>query len=160
LTRDGDKLVPSIGDTTINNPEDRLAYVKTVYGDACAMMDLDALISLAPAKKKKPTVLETARLLIVKTTELDALAEQNPAKARQLIPRILQEIVAGVQKLNNFGFDEAVIATDHGFVLLHGQAAGDTLPKPAGDWLKVKDRSLLGSGSVSPGTVLFPKEHV
>jgi hypothetical protein len=44
--------------------------------------------------------------------------------------------------------------------MLHSQAAGDTLPKPAGDWLKIKDRSLLGAGSASEGTVVFPKEQV
>jgi hypothetical protein len=124
------------------------------------MIDLDELLAFPTGAKKKSGIHDTVRLLIVKTTEIDNLAERNPAKARELIPRILQEIVAGVAKLKRLGFEEAVIATDHGFVLLHSQAAGDTLPKPPGDWLKVKDRSLLGSGSASPGTVLFPKEHV
>jgi hypothetical protein len=160
LSRDGDKLVPEIGDRRIETPQDRLAYVKSIYGDACHMIDLEELLTLPLTKKKKYPLLETTRLLIVKTTELDALAEQNPAKARELIPRILQETVASVQKLKRLGFDDVIIATDHGFVLLHGQAAGDTLPKPAGDWLKVKDRSLLGAGSASPGTIIFPKEQV
>jgi hypothetical protein len=160
LAREADKLVPTIKNQKIENPQDRLAYVKTIYGDGCEMMDLDELLALPTSGKKKAAIPETVRLLIVKTTEIDGLAERNPAKARELIPRILQEIVAGITKLKKLGFEEAVIATDHGFVLLHGQVAGDTLPKPAGDWLKVKDRSLLGSGSPSAGTVLFPKEQV
>jgi hypothetical protein len=134
--------------------------VKSIYGDGCDMIDLEELLALPTTGKKKPAIQEKVRLLIVKTTEIDGLAERNPAKARELIPRILQEIVAGITKLKRLGFEEAVVGTDHGFVLLHGQAAGDTLPKPAGDWLKIKDRSLLGSGSASPGTVLFPKEQV
>lgn len=160
LAREGDKLVPTIKDRKIEVPRDRLAYVKSIYGDGCEMIDLGELLALPTGGKKKPTIQDTVRLLIVKTTELDSLAERNPAKARELIPRILQEIVAGITKLKRLGFEEAVIATDHGFVLLHGQAAGNTVPKPSGNWLKVKDRSLLGSGSASPGTVLFPKEHV
>jgi hypothetical protein len=160
LARDGDKLVPTIKDRKIENPQDRLAYVKSIYGDGCEMIDLEDLLALPTTTKKKPAIPEAVRLLIVKTTEIDGLAERNPAKARELIPRILQEIVAGIMKLKRLGFEEAVIATDHGFVLLHGQAAGDTLTKPAGDWLNIKDRSLLGSGSASPGTVLFPKEQV
>jgi PglZ domain len=159
LAREVDKLIPTLKDRKIENPPDRLAYVKSIYGDGCDMIDLEELLAL-PTGKKKPAIQETVRLLIVKTTEIDGLAERNPAKARELIPRILQEIVAGITKLKRLGFEEAVIGTDHGFVLLHGQAAGDTLPKPAGDWLKIKDRSLLGSGSASPGTVLFPKEQV
>jgi hypothetical protein len=160
LARDGDKLVPTLNGRKIENPQDRLAYIKSIYGDGCDMMNLEDLLALPTTGKKKGSISETVRLLIVKTTEIDGLAERNPAKARELIPRILQEIVAGVTKLKRLGFEEAVIATDHGFVLLHGQAAGDTLPKPPGDWLKVKDRSLLGSGSATAGTVLFPKEHV
>ena len=160
LTREGDKLIPTIKDRKIEVPQERLAYVKSIYGDGCDMIDLDELLALPTGAKKKPAIQETVRLLIVKTTEIDNLAERNPAKARELIPRILQEIVAGITKLKRLGFEEAVIATDHGFMLLHSQAAGDTVPKPPGDWLKVKDRSLLGSGSASPGTVLFPKEQV
>ncbi len=160
LSREGDKLIPTIKNRKIENPQERLAYVKSIYGDGCDMMALEELLDLPTTGKKKPAISDAVRLLIVKTTEIDGLAERNPAKARELIPRILQEIVAGITKLKRFGFEEAVIATDHGFVLLHGQAAGDTLAKPAGDWLKIKDRSLLGSGSASPGTVLFPKEQV
>jgi hypothetical protein len=149
-----------IKDRRIENPQDRFDYVKSVYGDGCDMIDLEDLLALPMTGKKKPAIPEAVRLLIVKTTEIDSVAERNPAKARELIPRILQEIVAGIRKLKKLGFEEAVIATDHGFVLLNEQGAGDTLPKPAGDWLKVKDRSLLGTGSASPGTVLFPKEQV
>ena len=160
LAREGEKLIPMIRDRKIEVPQERLAYVKSIYGDGCDMIDLNELLALPTSTKKKPRIQETVRLLIVKTTEIDGLAECNPAKARELIPRILQEIVAGIAKLKRLKFEEAIIATDHGFVLLHSQAAGDTLPKPSGDWLKVKDRCLLGSGSASPGTVLFPKEQV
>ena len=160
LTREGDKLIPTIKDRKIEVPRDRLAYLKTIYGDGCDMIDLDELLTLPTNAKKKPQIRETVRLLIVKTTEIDSLAERNPAKARELIPRILQEIVAGITKLKRLGFEEAIVATDHGFVLLHSQSAGSTVPKPSGDWLKVKDRSLLGSGSPSQGTALFAKEHV
>jgi hypothetical protein len=153
-------LIPTIKDRKIENPQDRLAYLKSIYGDGCDMIDLDELLAMPTTGKKRPVIQETVRLLIVKTAEIDGLAERNPAKARELIPRILQEIVAGITKLRRLGFEEAVIATDHGFVLLHGQSAGDTLPKPAGDWLKIKDRSLLGCGSAAPGAVLFAKEQV
>ena len=141
LAREGEKLIPTIRDRKIEVPQERLAYVKSIYGDGCDMIDLDELLALPTSGKKKPGIQETVRLLIVKTTEIDGLAERNPAKARELIPRILQEIVAGIAKLKRLKFEEAIIATDHGFVLLHSQAAGDTLPKPSGDWIKVKDRS-------------------
>ncbi len=39
-----------------------------------------------------------------------------------------------------------MIATDHGFILLHDQAAGDLCPKPPGNWIVRKSRCLLGEG--------------
>jgi hypothetical protein len=43
---------------------------------------------------------------------------------------------------------------------LPGQEAGDTVPKASGDWLQVKDRCLLGSGSANPACVVFPRQEV
>ena len=160
LTRNGDKLVPTLKDKAVVVPKDRLEYVRSIYGDQCDMIDLDELIAMNVSPKKKPKLPDTVRLLLVKTTDIDEMGEVNPAKARELMPRALKDIFAGIGRLRKLGFDEVVIATDHGFVLLPGQEAGDTVPKPSGDWLQVKDRCLLGSGSANPACVVFPRQEV
>ena len=160
LTCEGDKLVPTLKDKAVVVPKDRLEYVRSIYGDQCDMIDLDELIAMNVSPKKKTKLPDTVRLLLVKTTDIDELGEVNPARARELMPRALKDILAGLGKLRKLGFDEVVIATDHGFVLLTGQDAGDTVPKPSGDWLHVKDRCLLGSGSGNPACVVFPRQEV
>lgn len=160
LTREGEELVPTIKGRRIVTPDDRFEYVRGLYGERCAMVELQELLAMSPAGKKKPKLAEGVHLLLVRTTDIDRLAEDNPAKARELMPRLLQEILAGLNKLKRMGFDEAVIATDHGFILLPAQEPGDVVPKPPGDWLKIKDRCLLGSGSGASGSVLFAKEEV
>ena len=160
LTREGDKLVPTLKDKAVVVPKDRLEYVRSIYGDQCDMIDLDELIAMNVSPKKKPKLPDTVRLLLVKTTDIDEVGEVNPAKARELMPRALKDIFAGIGKLKKLGFDDVVIATDHGFVLLPGQDAGDTVPKPSGDWLQVKDRCLLGSGSANPSVALFNPQEV
>jgi PglZ domain len=160
LTREADKLVPTLKDRAVVVPNDRLDYVRSIYGDQCAMIDLDELLAMNVSPKKKPKLPDTVRLLLVKTTDIDELGEVNPAKARELMPRALKDILAGLGKLRKLGFDDVVIATDHGFVLLPGQEAGDSVPKPSGDWLQVKDRCLLGSGSANPACVVFPRQEV
>ena len=160
LTRDGDKLVPTLKGKAVVVPKDRLEYVRSIYGDQCDMIDLDELISMNVSPKKKPKLPDTVRLLLVKTTDIDEMGEVNPAKARELMPRALKDIFAGIGKLKKLGFDDVVIATDHGFVLLPGQEAGDTVPKPSGDWLQVKDRCLLGSGSANPSVAVFSRQEV
>jgi hypothetical protein len=160
LTREGDKLVPTLKDKAVVVPRDRLEYVRSIYGDQCDMIDLDELLAMNVSPKKKPKLPDTVRLLLVKTTDIDEMGEVNPAKARELMPRVLKDILAGLGKLKKLGFDEVVIATDHGFILLPGQDAGDTVPKPSGDWLQVKDRCLLGSGSANLACVVFPRQEV
>jgi hypothetical protein len=160
LTRVGEKLVPTLKDKPVVVPKDRLDYVRSIYGDQCDMVDLDELLAIPVAPRKKPRLPDTVRLLLVKTTDIDELGEVNPARARDLIPRVLKDIFAGLGKLKKLGFDDVLIATDHGFVLLPGQEAGDTVPKPSGDWLQVKDRCLLGSGSASAAVVVFSRQEV
>jgi PglZ domain len=160
LTLEADKLVPMLKDRAVVVPNDRLDYVRSIYGDQCAMIDLDELLAMNVSPKKKPKLPDTVRLLLVKTTDIDELGEVNPAKARELMPRALKDIIAGLGKLRKLGFDDVVIATDHGFILLPGQEAGDTVAKPSGDWLQVKDRCLLGSGSTNPACVVFPRQEV
>ena len=158
LTREGDELVPTIKGTKIVTPADRFDYVRSIYGERCAMVELQELLAMSHTGKKKSKLAEGVHLLLVRTTDIDRLAEDNPAKARELMPRLLQEILAGLNKLKKLGFDEAEIGTDHGFVLLSAQEPGDVVAKPPGSWLKVKDRCLLGSGSNGAGCILFPKD--
>lgn len=155
LVIEGDKLVPCLKGRKIVNPSDRLDYIRSLYGDRCHMVDLDDVLT-----KKSPKLPETADLLIVKTLDIDSLAEAKPLEAYRMFPDIIKKLIAGVKKLRKLKFERAIIATDHGFMLLSEREAGDSVGKPPGDWIKVKDRCLLGSGSTSPGTVLFGIEDV
>jgi hypothetical protein len=58
----------------------------------------------------------------------------------------VRQIIRGLAKVAELGFDKAVIATDHGFILFHEQAAGNIAPRPSGNWLIEKDRCMLGRG--------------
>ena len=53
-----------------------------------------------------------------------------------------------------------MIATDHGFILVHEQEAGNVAQKPAGNWLIQKSRCLLGKGAGGGGSVVFDREQV
>jgi hypothetical protein len=58
----------------------------------------------------------------------------------------LQQIVFAVRKLRELRYRDALIVTDHGFYLNAGAEAGDVCTKPAGNWLTVHERMLLGNG--------------
>lgn len=136
------KLIPHIGNHVVTDPESRLSVVKEYYGDKCMMVDLDVLIN-----KKKLSVPKTIDLLMVKTTDIDSIAETKPVEASRFMPRLLKKIMAGVRKVESLGYDVAVLVTDHGFILWDEFYQGDKVGKPDGDWVWSKDRALLGKGS-------------
>lgn len=154
VRKDGD-LVPVIKDREIKNPTDRLKVIQALYGDRCAMVDLDQFL-----KKKKFSISQTVQLLILKTQDIDEVGTALAHDAPLLIPGVLKKLPAAIGKLKELAFEHVLVASDHGFIILHEQEAGDLVPKPAGDWVQVKGRYLLGSGSGSPVTAAFAAEQV
>lgn len=155
LVNEKGKLVPYINDTKVMVPKDRIKYTASIYGDRCRMCDLDDLVT-----KKKLNFPATLQLLLIKTTDIDQMGEMSALEARRMLPRIMQKLIAGIGKLRKLGFDRAVMATDHGFILLDERAIGDVVTKPSGDWIVVKDRCLLGKGGGGHGVLVFDKNEV
>lgn len=154
LVRKNGDLIPTVQGHEIKDPSDRLKYIQTLYGDRCAMVDLDPFL-----KKKKLQIPETVHLLVIKTQDIDELGTVLARDAARMIPGVMKKIPAAISKLKDLHFEHVVIASDHGFILLEEQEAGDLVLKPAGDWVQVKDRYLLGSGSGNPGTVALEVVH-
>jgi PglZ domain len=155
LVWEKEDLYPYVKGQKVLVPKDRYEYVCKHYGDRCHMRDLDELVS-----KPKIRFPETTQLLIVKTTDIDKIGEIHPLEARRMIPGLVRKIITGVNRAQTKGFHQVVIATDHGFVLLDEQQAGDTVGKPPGEWIAVKDRCLLGKGSSGEGVLVFNKSEV
>jgi hypothetical protein len=53
------------------------------------------------------------------------IAHITPHQVLRVIPELVRQILRGVSKVEDAGFQRAIIATDHGFILLHEQMAGD-----------------------------------
>lgn len=154
VEKDG-KLVTTLGGSTATAPATRLAYLQSKKGDLCQDIELDDLIH-----QKKLKVADKVRLLLVRTREIDSVAHESPSGVLQLIPDLLRQIIRGIGKLEAAGFQKAVIATDHGFILVHDQQAGNVAQRPQGNWLIQKSRCLMGNGSGGGGSVVFNREQV
>lgn len=154
LARDRDSLVPSLGDQRIVTPAERLDYLKAIYGDRCAMLDLNELM-----RAGKLALPASVHLLVVKTTDIDIAGENLTAAAASLMRDIQRTFLRAVKVLAEQGFAHMVFATDHGFLLLGEELPGDKVEKPAGAWLLEKQRALLGSGGSVPGVALFDTDR-
>ena len=104
LRRDNDKLVPTLSGKPIRTPAERLEYVRGFYGDRTAMFDLDELIALKPAGKKKADPLTGVDLLLVKTTDIDEQGEIDAGNLCVFMPHVLAKLIAAVGETQKAGF--------------------------------------------------------
>lgn len=143
LIPQGDKLVTTLGGSVAIAPASRFAYLQKCKGDQCADVDLEDLVRKTKGQLKIP---DKTKLLVVRTRDIDSIAHDSPHQVLDVIPALVRLIIRGIVKVGELGFDRAVIATDHGFILFHDQAAGDLCPKPPGNWVIQKSRCMLGEG--------------
>ena len=149
------KLVTTLGGVPCRIPSERFAYLKARKGDLCHDLHLDDVV-----QGKKLKVPDKVRLLVVRTQEIDAMAHQSPSAVLTLIPSIVRQLIKAVGRVEAAGFQKVVVATDHGFILVHEQEAGNVAPKPPGTWLIQKSRCLLGQGTADGTSVVLKREHV
>jgi len=154
VVKDG-KLVTTLGGQIATNPATRLVYLQSRKGDQCSDIDLEDLVRL-----RKPKISDKTRLLVVRTHDIDAIAHSSPRQVLRVIPELVRQIIRGLAKVAELGFDKAVVATDHGFLLFHDQAAGDVAPRPLGKWLVEKSRCMLGAGQPDGANVLLKRGDV
>jgi hypothetical protein len=136
-------LTTTLGDKPATTPSGRFAHLKKCKGDMAHDIELEDLVRKTKGQLKIP---ETAKLLVVRTRDIDAIAHESPHQVLELIPSLVRQIIRGVTKVAELGFDHVVIATDHGFILFEENSAGDQCPKPPGNWVVQKPRCLLGEG--------------
>jgi len=154
IIKDG-KLVTTLGGQIATNPATRLAYLQSRKGDQCSDIDLEDLV-----RQRKSKIPSKTRLLVVRTHDIDAIAHGSPHQVLQVIPNLVRQIIRGLTRVGELGFDKAVVATDHGFLLFHDQAAGDVAPRPQGKWLVEKSRCMLGSGQADGANVIMKRGDV
>jgi hypothetical protein len=155
LVRKGDKLTTMLGEMVATTPAGRFAYLQSRKGDQCIDMELEDLF-----RHKTLKIPEKVRLLVVRTRDIDTIAHATPHQVLRVLPELVRQILRGAAKVEECGFQKLVIATDHGFILVPEQGAGNVDTKPPGEWLVEKTRCVLGRGEADASNIVFKKEQV
>lgn len=160
LVEEKDEIFPRVGNKTLRVSRDRMDLIRGLFGDRFREFPLDEIMSM-PQKKLQASIGE-ADLLVVRTQEIDSLAEnQSLYLARKVMTSIIGDVRTATDRLVGLGFNTFVYAADHGHVLLPEIAPGSLAQQPPGDWKMVKRRSLLGSSiSRSSGVEVFQAAHM
>ena len=154
LKREGEGVLPALGDVRLVNVSIRMEMLRQRYGDRFAEMKLVDFI------RSRKDLAGSVDLLVLRSGEIDTQLETSPETALGQIQDTLKRIRVAVHKLKEKGFQRVVIATDHGFVLNPQIEAGDVCAKPPGVWINVHDRFLLGAGSADTANCLLPTAHL
>lgn len=154
LVREDDKMVPSLEDQRLSNVTQRMNVLQKCYGQRFAERKLMDFV------RKREKIAETVELLVIRSNEIDKDFESNPEVAPSLISRTVQSVLIAVRKLRDEGFLDVLILTDHGFFLNTAIESGDVCTKPAGSWINVHERMLLGDGSGDAANVVLAKEKL
>lgn len=148
-------IVPCIGSTRVANAQERIAYLKSIYGDRVRDVQMGDLEGL-----KKSDLGEAVDLLVVRSTEIDSAGESLGAEALPMLSLLLRNLLRALERSRKLGFAKAIVVTDHGFLLQPPSKAGGTARKPDGVWEAAGPRYLLGDGSNGVGVKLFHADIV
>jgi len=151
-----DRAVPFIGEKRVKDLSQRMALLRDTFGQRFSE------VTLRDFAKKKHKVNETVDLLVIRSNDIDEQLESSAdlTTALRYIQWNLKDIRVAIRRLRDSGFHDAVIATDHGFVISTEQEAGGVCEKPPGNWVNLHDRALLGDGSTNSGVLVLPTEHL
>lgn len=140
LTKLDSGFVPQINGQVIGTVSQRMEVIRRKYGNRFQEGRLEDFV------RKRFDINPDTDLLVLRSVEIDSHFENNPDTAPAEIVNALKRIRVAVHKLQEAGFAEAVIATDHGFFMNTHAGPGDTCAKLSGNWLDIHERSLLGEG--------------
>jgi hypothetical protein len=152
----GDEVVSVVKGRALSSLPQRLDYIKEIVGpNRFGAVELSELLAT-----KDLDHLSHVEVLVVRTSQIDQLGENNPSYLFRLIPSAVRDLHFALNRLADAGFGAAVLATDHGFCWFDSTGSGDAIPKPAGEWAEVKNRALLGSGQPNSQVVCVEAAQV
>ncbi|MGI9211115.1 MAG: PglZ domain-containing protein, partial [Methylococcaceae bacterium] len=141
IKNDAQSLVPMLGDQAVDTVVQRMDVFRKKYGQRFEEGRLEDFV------RGRFDFSPETDLLVLRAVEIDSHFENHPDTAPTEITHALKRIRVAIHKLKERGFHEVVIATDHGFFMNTHADAGDDCRKPAGNWIGIHDRCVLGDGA-------------
>jgi hypothetical protein len=147
----GGKVGARVGSSVLMDVNDRMKYLKATVPDA-SDITLDRLLQDSPSKVQSK--IGEARVLVIRSQEIDALGEKNELLARSVMDTVVGNLARAVRKLAGLGFERFVITADHGHQFGSRKDDDMKLDAPIGTQLELHRRCWIGRGpAAAPGTV-------
>ena len=129
------KLQPFIGEQMVSTPEDRIAWLKA---DVDVEVQDFRIEDFNPAK-----VNEGTRLLVVRSVSIDSAGEKEKLNGLATMEREQIRMAKLLDDCKRLKFDEAIIVTDHGFMIQPSFNVGDLINKPKGSDISIEESRVI-----------------
>jgi hypothetical protein len=147
----GGKVGARIGSKVLCDVKDRMDHLKANVPDATDIT-LERLLQESSSKVQQK--IGSARVLLVRSQEIDALGEKNELLARNVMDTVIGNLARAVRRLAGFGFERFVVTADHGHQFSARKEDDMKLAAPKGGTIELHRRCWIGKGASAPaGTV-------
>jgi hypothetical protein len=141
------KLAARIDATPLPSLQARMKLVKArVPGTT----DIELGTVLQASSRRLENHIKDARLVVVRSQELDALGEGSAFLARQLMDTVVANVHRAVRKLAAAGIEQFVITADHGHQFSLEKGDDMKIDAPAGQLIEAHRRCWIGRGGGTP----------
>ena len=129
------KLQPFIGEQMVSTPEDRIAWLKA---------DVDVEVQDFRIEDfNSAKVNEGTRLLVVRSVSIDSAGEKEKLNGLATMEREQIRMAKLLDDCKRLKFDEAIIVTDHGFMIQPSFNVGDLINKPKGSDISIEESRVI-----------------
>jgi hypothetical protein len=138
----------------------RLKYLKAQISDLLDLTLDDALSGNTKSLQKR---LGAAKVILIRSTEIDAAGENTgTVSARRIMERVIEDIARCLQRLASSGIENVVITADHGHLFFASDRdASMRIDAPGGDTSNLHRRCWVGKGGATPpGSVRIPRSKL
>jgi len=153
LKKKDKSIEPMLGEEPVSTVSQRMNVFVKRYGSRFAEMRVNDFV------RNNHQFDSSVELAVLRSIEIDSQFENEPETAPSAMLGALKRIRVAISMLQSQGFNQVVVATDHGFFINNQAESGDVCPKPAGDWFLTHERIALGSGNANDHHFAMPSNQ-
>ncbi len=120
---EGGRLIAEIGDERVAGAAERRQYLARWASRTGTTIDIATVDAFLADPSRLAAAIETGALAVAWTTEIDEAGPIASAVSFDVVGQVLEKCATLIDSALSSGFDEVVVATDHGFVLTDPNAA-------------------------------------
>jgi hypothetical protein len=144
-------LTVSVGGTPVRGVPDRIALLRAAHGEVVDLPLADVVTQLDRELRERLT---NARLVLVRSQEIDDVLETDHAAAWRYVKEICRLLRQAIARLTAAGIDRFVLAADHGFLILSRPLGPARVIEDPGGERELHRRCWIGRGGMTPQATL------